>query len=224
MNKLLIIILLGFISFGAVSKAKYFEGVVEYDLSYKPIHKNATIDFLEQNYGVKEFMYYKNGFYKKVKLNKEGDTVSVIIHNPRLKKIYGTHVSSGDTIMTYSTLENVMKSYNMKELKKTVVNGKKVNRVELHLVLKDEFAFDEYRTQNTKYYFSKKYKINPNNHKDQMDGFYNEMVNSYPYLVLKMILNDGYIKEETKVFTKIERKIIDDNTFVIDDSKPIKEI
>lgn len=224
MNKLLIILFLGAMSIGSVGKKKYFEGVVEYDLSYKLIHKNATMEFLEQNYGVKEIMYYKNGFYKRVKLNKVGDTVSVIIHNPMQNKIYGTHISTGDTIMSYSTLENVMKSYTTKELKKTVVNGEKAIGVEFQLELKDEFAFADYTTQNTTYYFSTKYKINPDNHKDQKDGFYNEIVKAYPYLVLKMILNDGYIKEETKEFTKIENTNIEDSMFTIDMSKPIKEI
>ena len=224
MNKVLIIILIGLTSFSGKNEKKYFEGVVEYNLSYKPIHKNITVDYLEENYGFKEVFYYKNGFYKRVKLNKKGDTISVIIHNPIKKKIYGTHISTGDTIMTYSTLLNVMKSQNMKKLKNTTVNDEKLVGVELKLELKDEFVFDDYKTHTIKYFFSKKYEINPNDHKNQKDGFYNEMVESYPYLVLKMILNDGYLKEEIKVFNKIDRRDIGNEMFEVDESKPIKEI
>ena len=224
MNKLLIIILLVFTSFNTINKKKYFEGFVEYDISYKPIHKNATTDFLEKNYGAKEIMIYKNGFYKRIKLNKDGDTISVIIHNPRQKKMYGTHISTGDTIMSYSTIENVMKSYSIEKLKKSVLNGEKVKGVKLQLELKDEHAFENYKTQNTTYFFSKKHKINPIYHENQKDGFYNEIVKTYPYLVLKQISNDGYIKEETKVFTKVENKKIEESIFIIDTSKPLKEI
>ena len=46
----------------------YFEGKVTYDISYEPIHPNATVEFLEENYGVKEILYYKKGHYKKIRL------------------------------------------------------------------------------------------------------------------------------------------------------------
>ena len=67
----------------------------------------------------------------------------------------------------------------------------------------------------TKNYLTNKY---------QKDGFYNKIIKKNPYLILKVVDNDFYIKIETKVAVSVERMKVDNNTFNIDSSLPVKHI
>ncbi|RMA57648.1 hypothetical protein [Ulvibacter antarcticus] len=219
------LILLVLISaFQAPERKDFFEGKVTYQLEYDPIHKNATVEFLEENYGVTEIMYYKNGFYKKVTLNREGDTVKTIIHNPIEKRLYGTHISTGDTIMTYSSLDEVMADYKSTKVEKETILNLKTFGIRYDFKMKTEFVTYGVEKSSITYYFTKKFKINPENHKNQKDGFYDEIVEQNPFLILKTISNDNFIKEETKTATEIKEYKIDDSIFKVDSTKPIKDI
>jgi hypothetical protein len=211
-------------SFNISETKNYFEGTVTYQLSYKPIHENATVAFLEENYGVIEIMHYKNGFYKKISLNRKGDTVKTIVHNPITKMMYGTHILSGDTIMKYSSLDNIMKGYKKTKVTNEQVLGYKTYGIQLDYEISQDFVLYGIENQVMTFYFSKKLKIDSENHKNQKDGFYDEIINENPYLILKSVDDDKFIKIETKTAFKIIEDEIDDSIFEIDGSKPIIKI
>lgn len=203
---------------------KSFEGVVTYELTYKAIHENATIEFLEEAYGYKEFMYYKKGFYKRIVVNRKGDTVRTTTFSPKEKRVYGSHFSLKDTLITYSSKDNIFRSYKTKEVENNPILNYDVFGLQVDYKIKEEFVQFGVNTQQITYFFSKKIPIKAKHHKNQKEGFYDEIVREYPYLVLKVIDNDSFIREQTKTMIDIQWESINDTIFKVDTSIPLKEI
>lgn len=223
-NNLLIIFCFLLFASQMVYAQDYFEGKVTYDISYEPIHPNATVEFLEENYGVKEILYYKKGHYKKIRLNRLNDTISILVYSPKKNTTYGTHISVRDTLMVYGSDDNIMLSYKEKNLGKVSVNDFETYSIQYVFDYKQEFDLGGNKKSEKTYCFSENFPIKHKWHKNQKDGFYNKIIKKNPYLILKVVDNDFYIKIETKVAVSVERIKVDKNTFNIDSSLPVKHI
>jgi hypothetical protein len=211
-------------SFSIVTKKEYFEGTITYKKSYKIIHPNVSMNYLEDNYGVKQVLIYKDGNTKRINLNKRGDTVNVLIFNAKNKRVYGTFDVSSDTFLTYSALKNDFESYKVKEIEKQRLNGLTLNGFQMDIFFKDKSQNNELDSLTSKYYYSKKYKLNPKFHEYIKDGFNNEVTRLYPYLILKSIENDNFLKIETKEMINIQEIKIDNAIFEIDKNKILEEM
>jgi hypothetical protein len=203
---------------------KSFEGVVTYEITYRAIHENATIEFLEKTYGYKEFMYYKKGFYKRIVVDRKGDTIRTTTFSPKEKRVYGSHFSLEDTLITYSSKDNIFKSYQTKEVKNNPILNYDVHGLQIDYKMKEEFVQFGVNTQQITYFFSKKIPIKAKHHKNQKEGFYDEIVTEHPYLILKVIDSDFFLRELTKTMIDIQWISIDDTFFEIDASMPLKGI
>lgn len=207
-----------------ISGQTNFEGKISYNITYEPINPNATVEFLEQNYGTKEILLYRKGYYKRIKLNRLNDTVSVVIFNPKTKMIHGSHISMKDTIMVYPATENVMASYRPSKVENRSIAGNETYGVKYNFKYKPESKSGGPKSPEITYYFSKKHPVKAKWHKNQKDGFYNEIMRDNPYLILMVINDDKWIKIETKTAIEIQPMKINKNLFKIDESKPLKEI
>ncbi|NQY05075.1 MAG: hypothetical protein HRT68_02445 [Flavobacteriaceae bacterium] len=222
MNKIICLLILIVCSSYNTDEAQYFEGIIVYDLSYESIHPKGTPEMFEQIGGVKEVFYYKEGYYKRVALNKDGQIIKTIIHDPIKKMIYGTHSSFGDTITAYSSEDNIMKSYKTKKLTKELVLDQEVQGY--HYSYKVEEEYSQSGKFSYDFYYSKDLLVNPEHHQYQKEGFYNEIVKEHPYLSLKMIINDYFFKKQTKTAVEVKKQKLPLDIFKIDETKPIKKI
>jgi hypothetical protein len=166
-------------------------------------------------------VYYRKGHYKKSRLNKLNDTVSVVVYNPKTNTTYGTHISVKDTLMAYNSNDNIMLSYTSKDLGTHTINNYKAYGIKYIFDYKAKFYLGGQEKSKQAYYFSKDFPIH---YKSQKDGFYNEIMQENPFLILKVIDNDFYIKVETKMAVKVERMKINKNMFLVDSSLPVKSI
>jgi hypothetical protein len=200
-----------------------FEGYIMYDLKFIPIHPKATVEFLQANYGVTETVYYKDGFYKRFRLSEEGDTILTIQFDPLKKRLYVSHIDYGDTLVTYKSTDNIFRKYEVSDLESEEVLGEQVFGIRIDYEFTEEQRYGP-NTKISKYYFDKRFKLDPEDYSDFRDGFFNEIIEKYPFLVVKSIQNDGFLKKETKTAIEIRRTEVDPKIFEIDQQKPLKEI
>ena len=219
-----LVILILLFSFKNKGDEKYFEGIVTYNKSFEIIHPNATMDFIEGNYGTKQVLIYKNGNSKRINLNKNGDTINVLIYNAKHKRVYGTFDIKSDTIFTYSAQKNDFENYKIEKIDNQNLNDLDLEGFKLNIFYKDVDSDNILDSLSANYYYSKKYKLNAKYHEYIKDGFNNEITLQYPYIILKSIEDDNFIKIETKEMTNIEEIQIDDVEFEIDKNKILIEI
>jgi len=168
--------LLFILSYSSSSQAQdYFKGIIQYKVSYESLHPNIQKQVLERSLGTSFTAYILEDRYATV-YNIEGDKGwrKVIV---RLDEGYTyTEYEKSDTIVKSkfgNSNEKLITAKKNKQSPKEVL-GEKCQSVTLTTENTDPDAW--YTLHSGTYYYSPKYKLNPQQYEGYVDGFWNEYV------------------------------------------------
>ena len=205
-----------FITFTSLTKKKYFEGIITYNVETRILKESNYSDYLKERYGTSmKFYWGKNGnLLRKTYGNNFGLDYSLYVQE---ENTFYVKYKGIDTLYYYNALTQDNELLEIKESKSESILNQKCKKLELKL--KSKINDKEFVSE---YFYSKNPKINYKLYQNINDGFANIIYKKTksPYLKLKMIFDKIII---TYTAQKIEEKVIDESIFKIDTELPRKK-
>jgi len=190
-----------------------FEGIIEYENSYSKINEENPINLkdLENFLGIKSTFITKEGFYKQIS---EGKYMSFQIYNPSESRLYYKDLIESDSlfIKDLTKFDNTEFEYEIKKNADTILN---------HIC--DKLIYKK-QDQNIEehYYFTTKYKQNPEYFKNFTFGNKNKLSELMKSVYLRYdVFFNGIII--SSVATEIKEQKIEDKEFEIPKNSILKE-
>lgn len=203
-----------------LSNNREFEGILTYKITYE----KGQVAWL----GVKQFLFYKEGYMRLDRINTAGDLIYSEIYRKDENNSYILMTKSGQNgylshDCSINTVEKVGKGI-------TVENSEEGKVLTVHTKFTKEFrekvGLSEDNSEfKTRSYFTKEFLINPEDCKFDNDGFMNEIRSLVPFLASKIELTSvGDATTTTITLIKAEKKTLPMKVFEIDRRKPIQKI
>jgi len=95
---------------------KYFEGIVEYSITFQSLNPAINEDALKEVFGVKIKFYHKDGTYMREYFDEKGNTIRKFIYLSQPNRLYFVDVLKPDTIYYSDASERSFDTYQ-------IVNG-----------------------------------------------------------------------------------------------------
>ena len=106
-----ILALLAFIFCLSGFSQKYFEGVVEYDITFQSSNPALNVDGLKEIFGIKMKFYHKDGSYMREYFNDKGNPIRKFSYVTSTNRLYITDVLKADTIYYSDASEKLFDNY-----------------------------------------------------------------------------------------------------------------
>jgi hypothetical protein len=200
----------------------YFEGKVTYSINYSSQYEDLSNEYLQNSYGSYMEMYFKNGNIYKKYYNPNGQLLSerylILKDNKSYSKsinqdtIYWFDIKKHDTKQTFKSIED-----------STILNEPALGIETKGVVSGIGFGENTYDVSG-KFYFSKKYMVNPKWYENFREANYNEIIKFGKGIQLLLIeTNPNWTKETS--FNTITPMKVDEKIFNIDsDNEILKEL
>ncbi|WP_196889885.1 hypothetical protein [Aureivirga sp. CE67] len=215
LRKIFILIIL-IITLTSLTKKKYFEGVITYNVETIILKESSYSDYLKERYGTSmKFYWGENGnLLRKTFGNQAGLDYSLYIQK---ENTFYVKYKGVDTLYYYSGLTQDNELLQTIEDESEPILNQKCKKIELKL--KSKFDGKEFISE---YHYSKNQKINYKLYQNLNDGFANIIYKTTksPYLKLKLIFDEIIMTYKAE---KIEEIELDENIFKIDNKLPRKK-
>ena len=160
-----IITLIAFLLFAPAFSQKYFEGVVEYDITYESVSPDMPIDELKQAIGTQLKFYHKNGTYIREYINEKGSSIHKIMYLAADNKVYNINMPDPDTILFYNAKEKLFEDYKIiKGPAENILGCTCPSRIISYNYYEE--SFDDTVGITLEYYFCHQLPVNPDYYKN----------------------------------------------------------
>ena len=198
---------------------KYFEGIVEYDLTIQSLNPGISEKMLKQSYGTRVKFYHKDGNYIREYLTDEGNTLHKFIYLAKNNRLYRSDWSNPDTIFYDDASERHVKKYQIaKGSGDTVLDCICPSRI---------ISYDYYEKMisdtvhvNTEYFFCHQLAINPEYYKEYFIWY--DVIKVEKSVAIKFVEESENYFKLTYTATKINNVILPKETFDIDKNAVLK--
>jgi len=185
----------------------YFEGVITYNISYKPYSDTYDADKLKDYIGSKMILTFKNGNFKKEYYSRDGLLLNVRFCDLQEKKAYSQNIKN-DTIYWIDITKNDSET-TFKRIKDSIILGYKSRALETHSTVRMNIYSNKPMEISGKYYFAKELAVDPNWYEDYNEGNYNEIIKVGEGMQL-IIINNGIFWTQEIVVKKVEKRGINE--------------
>jgi hypothetical protein len=195
------------------SSQKYFEGTVEYEISFESSNPGITENLLKDIFGAKVKFHLRDGTYMRDYVDENGNSLRKFIYNAPENRLFIVSSADPDTVYYSDASEKLFDNYTITKGKtETILDcacPSKVIRYRYY-----EKAFKD--TVNTKleYFFCHKIAVNPDYYKNYY--IWSDIIKEEKSLAIKFTEEtEGYFKI---IYTakKIEPKTLQKEIFDID--------
>ena len=138
---------------------------------------------LEDNIGNKVILFTKEGNSRKEYYNGNNELLSTRIYIQKTNTNYSIEPKS-DTIYYYRPVENDFSSIAVNKLSDTIINNQKLSGSEIimkNYVNQSDYSYSQ--NQHYKYYFNRKYKVDPKLPKEIKEGMWNKVIKKHKSLI-----------------------------------------
>jgi len=108
-----ILILLAFAFCIPCFSQKYFEGIVEYDITYQTSNPEINTEGLKEIFGTKLKFYHKDGTYMREYFNDQGNSIRKFIYLTATNRLYIIEALNTDTIYYSDASEKLFDNYQL---------------------------------------------------------------------------------------------------------------
>jgi hypothetical protein len=206
-------------SFYFIQKSKdYFEGRVEYEVSYQPFDTRFNEEDLLENDGSKIILTFKEGNYKREYYGKTGKLIKKVTYNQKENVLY---IVANDTIYYYSPVGTYMQLNKLIQGK----DEKVLNQVckSYYVELFDPLAPAPIQTTKYQYFVDPQLSVNPDWYRQFTEGSWDKIMASLNSITLKHTMEQEWYKQ-TVTATRVDRRKIELAEFKIPDHLPRKEL
>jgi hypothetical protein len=215
MKTIFLIIALSFTSIlFAQSKPKYFEGVVEYDITHESYMPGVSNNEIRERIGAKMRLYFKNGTYMREYIDGAGYTLRKLFYLKEKNRVYDYNpIAIPDTIFFLDAAKPVYTSFKIgpglpdtvlgRQCASSVISAKYV-----------EPALPDTGTVIMTYYFASDLPVNPDWHKDVY--IWNDVIKKHKSIAIKFIEDDPMFLKQTFTAIKVSWEKVPDDVFAID--------
>ena len=220
-NSIVQIITITFILINCCYSQNYFEGEIEYQLSYEPINKNISSEILQKEFGKSFTAYVKEDRYALI-YHAEGKQgwMKVIV---RLDEGFSyTEFEKSDTISKtkFGSEKEELISFKRNTNDKKKVLGTDCESISINYKPKDvETSF--FQLHKGTYYFDPKYKLNSRLYSNYTDGFWNLYVKESEAVSIRNEVEFYPLFKSIQEASSIEQKKVDDSVFEPNSKKVI---
>ncbi|MAB47526.1 MAG: hypothetical protein CMC05_02740 [Flavobacteriaceae bacterium] len=219
-NRLFLVLILIFTFTFSANAQDYFEGVVEYSISYESLNENIPKEAFETEMGKSMTAYVKEDRYAMTYYGTgQLGWMKVIV---RLDEGYSyTEFEKNDTIIKekLSTAKETLIEFKRNKKAKKTVLGEECESVTIHYKSDDP---DGFLTESKgTYYFSSKYKLNSELYKDYTNGFWNLYAEESGAISIRNETELIPLLKAITVANSIESKELSNDIFEPNDKKPI---
>lgn len=187
------------------SKIEYFEGVVQYELEFEPKSDKILESRLQELYGAKVEMLFKNGDYVKNYYSSSGALLRKTYLDLIGNKSYSKDVDN-DTIYWVNIARNDSKT-TFKRTKDSLINNHPTIVLKTSTIVAGPgFGNKSYEVEGT-LYFSKEYLVNPVWYVNYLEGNFNEQIKVGKGIQLLYISENGLWKKSMTAVSIEPKKI-----------------
>lgn len=201
---------------------RFFEGTIIYSIEYLPYSPRFKADDLKEDLGSQIITTLKEGNYKKQYVSPSGKIISERYLDLNSKKSYLKEMDN-DTIYWFDITKSDSRT-TFKPLNDTIISKYHLKGVETESTIKiQSLGIDTLQLKRT-FYYSKKYKVNPNWYKDYNEDNLNNII-KYGKGILLFELHKGLFWEQKISVETITPKKVDDLEFLpINENTPLREL
>ncbi len=205
------------------SKADYFEGLITSKVEFQPYSENFSSTQLTELFGNKTVLSFKNGNFRKQYFSPSGKLLRESYLDLIENKFY-TKIHDSDTILWIDITKN-----DSETIFNTINDTTLLNQSAIGIVTKTEVNMAMYPNKtfhvSGTYYFSKKYKVNPNWYKNYKEGNFNEIITEGKGLQL-LSINNGIFWTEISKVVELTPQVVNLETITIklDKTSILKEL
>lgn len=201
-------------------KDSFFEGTVTYLVKYQPYTTHFKEEALKEFICSKIIFTFKNGNYRKQYVSSNGKIISERYLDLKHKKSYLKQMDN-DTMYWFDITKRDNKA-TFKPLRDTIITNYNLRGIETESVVSvPDLGTDSIKLKGI-FYFSKKYKVNPDWYKDYHEDNFDEMINYGKGIQLfelhKGFFWEQYIYVETvtpeTIDTLVIQPLMDENTIL----------
>ena len=212
MTKPLSLVLLFLCSLTCLHAQEFFEGEVQYTISYEAINKNLSANILERELGSTMTAYVKEDRYTMIThISGQQGWIKVII---RLDEGFSyTEYEKSDTIIKSKLNKPPGTLINLSSIteNKKMVLGEACEAISLHYTPAEHIPFVK-EIKGT-YYFNPKYRLNAKWYTEQTEGFWNLYVQESKSLSLRNEVEYSPLFKSIQEATSVAEKDMDHQLF-----------
>ncbi|MDJ1470859.1 hypothetical protein [Xanthocytophaga flava] len=197
------------------SNGKYFEGRIEYKISYIAYDNKVTEGMLAERNGTKMIYSFKDGNYMKEYYTREGDLIQKRIYNRADNQMY---MITNDTVYTYSPARSSFKLTSIKQGQDDVAFDRVCHHY--YMELTDSITHNKMKYE---YYFDPTLKINPIWYAKYTEGDWNKVMDKVKCIAVKYT-NETSVFKQIHTASKVEIERFDLSDFIIDPTLPKKHL
>lgn len=199
----------------------FFEGYIEYNVTYESFIPDISADDLKERMGTKHRYYVKNDNYIRESMDEDDSPVFFNIYIGKEKKTYDISIHNPDTIFYHPVTDTIFSISDIKEGGKEIILGHSCKSVSLVLSSYSNYLQDTSRIKLT-YYFSDQLPVNPDWYKGYV--YWADLVHKYKGIALKFSEEMvGYYKV-TYTAVQIVKESLEDSLFEFDRSRYMKRV
>jgi len=209
MKKNIFLSLFFLFGFSAFSQ-KYFEGVVEYDITFQSSNPAVNVEGLKEIFGVKMKFYHKDGAYMREYFNDKGNSVRKLSYITATNRIYITHVLITDTIYYSDASEKLYDNYQITNGPTDTVLGCACPSKVIKYRYYEKLLADTINMK-AEYFFCHQLLVNPDYYKNYFLWY--DIIKEQKSVALKFTEETGNFFKMTYTATKIDHSKLSKEIF-----------
>jgi len=197
-----------------ISQVKYFEGIIEYDLTSKSYMQGVSDNEIRERVGSRIRFYFKDGNYMREYIDGAGFTIRKLFYRKDKNMMYDYNpILAPDTLYYISAGNDSISSFKIQPGQNTKVLDCECPSSVITTTYMDSFLQDSVISTLT-YFFCPALPVNPEWHKDIY--IWNEVIKTHKSIAIKFIEENPLYYQQTSTATAILWQSIDPAVLNID--------